>query len=103
MINLTKSNFDSEVLKYGGKVLVDFYAPWCAECNALSPVLDKVSQKTDDVKFCSFNCDEARDFVVELGIMSIPSLFLFENGKLIDKKTGILEENEIIKLIKAGV
>ena len=99
MIEINNVSFIQEVSDSKGRVIVDFYAPWCAECNALTPIIEAVSQKQSDIKFCSFNCDESRDFVMDLGIMSIPTVILFENGKEVKRKIGLLDEQEIIDMI----
>lgn len=99
MNELTKEIFDTEVGAYSGKVLVDFYAPWCAECNALSPVIEAVSQKTNGVKFCAFNCDNGREFVMDMGIMSIPTIIIFENSKEKARLIGMQSEDDIVNAL----
>lgn len=99
MTELTSESFNEKVNNSKGKFLVDFYAPWCGECSALAVILDRVSQKTDNVEFFSFDCDSDRELVMNLGIMSIPALFLYENGKLINTKIGMMTEDELTDFI----
>jgi thioredoxin 1 len=96
---LNKDNFDSEVINYDGKVLVDFWAEWCGPCMMLSPIVDELAEEIDDVKVCKVNCDEARDLALEYGISAIPALVLFENGEEKERSIGLVEREDIIKLI----
>ena len=99
MIEINIDNFKQEVTDCCGKALVEFYTPWCAECTALKPIIESVSHKLCNIKFCMFNCDENREFVMDLGIMSIPAIILFENGKEVKRRIGLLDEQEIISMI----
>lgn len=100
VIDVTKENFDEEVLNFDGKVLVDFWAEWCGPCMMLSPLVDEVSEEMDDVKFCKVNCDEARELALEFGIMTIPNILVFENGEQINQSIGYIEKEDIINLVK---
>lgn len=99
VLDVNRDNFDEEVLNFDGRVLVDFWAEWCGPCMMLSPLVDEVSDELDDVKFCKVNCDEARDLVLEYGIMTIPNLLLFENGELINQSVGYIEKQDIIDFV----
>ena len=98
--NVNKENFDKEVKAYDGKVLVDFWAEWCAPCMMLSPLVDEVAEEADDVKVCKVNCDEARDLALEFGIMSIPTLLVFENGEIVNQSIGLVEKQDIMNMLK---
>ncbi len=96
MKKITAENFDELVLKSKKKVLVDFGAAWCGECRALEPLLKEVEKENNRVIFYSFDCDGNRDFVMEFGIMSIPALLLFENGRVIKRKIGLMSKEELV-------
>lgn len=98
--HITMDNFEDEVLKEDGKVLVDFWAEWCAPCMMLSPLVDEVAEELDDVKVCKVNCDEARDIALNYGIMSIPTLLVFQNGEVVKKSVGLVEKSDIMDLVK---
>lgn len=97
---ITKENFDSEVIASNQKVLVDFWAEWCAPCMMLGPVVDEVAEEMTDVKFCKVNCDNDRELAMEYGINAIPCLLVFEKGEIINKSIGLVEKQDIIDLVK---
>ena len=79
VITITKENFEAEVLKSAQPVLLDFWAAWCGPCRMLSPIVDEVAEERTDVKVGKVNVDEQPDLAAEFGVMSIPTLLLFEN------------------------
>ena len=97
---ITKDNFDKEVIAANGKVLVDFWASWCGPCMMLGPIVDEVSEKHDNVKFCKVNCDNDRELALEYGINAIPCLLVFENGEIVNRSVGLVEEQDIVNLVK---
>lgn len=97
---VTANNFDEEVIRYNGRVLVDFWAEWCGPCKMLSPLIDEAAEEADTVKFCKCNCDEARDLALSYNIMSIPCLLIFENGEEINRSIGYISKEEILDLVK---
>ena len=88
VITITKENFEAEVLKSAQPVLLDFWAAWCGPCRMLSPIVDEVAEEHTDVKVGKVNVDEQPDLAAEFGVMSIPTLLLFENGKLVRQAVG---------------
>ena len=88
VITITKENFEAEVLKSAQPVLLDFWAAWCGPCRMLSPIVDEVAEERTDVKVGKVNVDEQPDLAAEFGVMSIPTLLLFENGKLTRQAVG---------------
>ena len=97
---ITKDNFDKEVIAADGKVLVDFWTSWCGPCMMLGPIVDEVSEKIDNVKFCKVDCDNDRELALEYGINAIPCLLVFENGEIVNRSVGLVEEQDIINLVK---
>lgn len=88
-LNLTDTNFQSEVIDSNVPVLVDFWAEWCGPCKMLSPVLDQVSAELDGkAKIGKVNIDDARDLAVKYGVRSIPLLLFFKNGEVKDQVLG---------------
>lgn len=99
IININKSNFDSEVVKSDKKVLVDFWAPWCGPCRMLLPTIEEIAEERDDIKVCKINVDDESELAASFGIMSIPTLMVFENGKVIKKSLGAKPKDDVLELI----
>jgi len=88
-LEFTDANFDSEVLKASGPVLVDFWAEWCGPCRAIAPVLEELSSELQGkVKIVKLNVDENPSTTVKYGVRSIPTMILFKNGEAADMKIG---------------
>jgi thioredoxin 1 len=90
VINVTDASFESDVLQSDVPVLVDFWAPWCGPCKMAAPVLDKIAgEYGGKVRIGKVNVDEERQTAVQYGIMSIPTMFLFKDGQVVDQITGV--------------
>lgn len=99
VITITKENFEAEVLKSAQPVLLDFWAAWCGPCRMLSPVVDEVAEERTDVKVGKVNVDEQPELAAEFGVMSIPTLLLFENGKLVRQAVGARPKSGVLELL----
>jgi len=88
--NITMANFNKEVVESNKPVLLDFWASWCAPCRMLSPSIDQLSQQYGDkVVIGKVNIDEERELAQHFGVMSIPSVFVLKNGKVVDSAVGV--------------
>ena len=96
---ITKDNFKSEVLEHKGTVLVDFWADWCGPCRMLSPIVDEVANENPDIKVGKINVDEQQELSAQFGIMSIPTLLVFKDGKKISESIGLIPKEQIEKMI----
>ena len=89
-IEVTDESFANEVLESDVPVLVDYWAPWCGPCRMVAPVLDKIAGEYDGrLKICKLNVDENREIATQHRIMSIPTMFLFNGGEIVDQITGM--------------
>lgn len=96
---ITKENFNSEVLKAEGTVLVDFWATWCGPCRMLSPIVDEVASEHPDVKVGKINVDEQPELAQQFGIMSIPTLLVFKNGEKVQESVGLIPKEKVEALL----
>ena len=98
-IHINRNNFESEVLKSEKKVLVDFWAPWCGPCRMVGPIVDAIADERPDVKVCKINVDEEQDLATQFGIMSIPTLMVMQDGKVITQVMGARPKDAILKML----
>ena len=96
---LTQENFETEVLKADKRVLIDFWAPWCGPCKMLSPIIDEIAEERDDIKICKLNVDDVSEVSKEYGIMSIPTLMIFENGEVKATSVGYKPKKDVLAFI----
>ena len=95
MIECSDISFEQEVISYDGKVLVDFWAPWCGPCKMMTPLLEQVAKELNNIKFVKLNIDENPEIPTKYQVRSIPTLMLFDKGQLVDTKVGLLEADVI--------
>ena len=96
-----ENNFNEEVKNNKGVSIVDFWAPWCGPCKMFGPIFENVSEKYEDIKFCKLNVDEDNeDISREFGVMSIPTVILFKDGKEIKRNIGFMDENSLIDFVE---
>ena len=98
-ITITTANFDAEVLRSEKPVLLDFWASWCGPCRMLSPIVDEVAEERADVKVGKVNVDEQPDLAAQFGVMSIPTLLVFKNGKLVNQTVGPRPKSGVLALL----
>lgn len=102
VVDVSDQNFDSEVIRSTLPVVVDLWAPWCRPCLMVAPVIEKLAGKySDKVKFCRVNVDENPKTAARYGVMSIPTLMFFKDGKVVDTAIGALPEQALQPKIDA--
>lgn len=103
-VDVTDKDFEEKVLKVGGPVLVDFWAPWCGPCKMAEPVLEELSDEYNSkVQIVKVNVDENQETTQKYGIMSIPTTVLFKEGKEIGKQIGFAGKKAFEDLIKKAI
>ncbi|MEY5099062.1 MAG: thioredoxin TrxA [Pseudomonadota bacterium] len=99
--NVTDANFETEVVKAGAPVLVDFWAEWCGPCKMIAPILDEVASSYDGkLTVAKMNVDENRAVPAQYGIRGIPTLMLFKDGQLSATKVGALSKAQLTAFIE---
>lgn len=97
-IKLTAENFENEVLKADKPVLVDFWAEWCGPCKMLAPVIAEIAEEYEGkLKVAKLNIDEEIALAVKYGIVSIPTVLLFENGEIVKKSVGFAPKENLVE------
>ena len=98
-MNITKENFEAEVMNSDRPVLIDFWAPWCGPCRMLSPSISEIAEEYGDkVKVCKVNVDEQGELASTFGVMSIPTLVVIKEGKIVNSVTGVRPKDQIVSM-----
>ena len=100
VLQIKEDQFEAEVEKAEGKVLVDFWASWCGPCKMLSPVVEQLSGEVQDVKFVGLDVDDSERLAMKYGISSIPCLVLFENGEEVKRSVGFKPKPALAEFLK---
>jgi len=98
-INIDKSNFSQEVLQSDKPVLLDFWAAWCGPCRRVSPIIEEIASERTDIKVCKVNVDEQPELASQFRIMSIPTLMVMENGKVVNEVRGAVPKHQMLGMI----
>lgn len=99
LVNVTKDNFEKEILKAEQTVLVDFWAGWCGPCKMLGPIVDQVAQEHPEIKVCKIDIDEQTELAMQYKVMNIPTLLVFKNGEVANQSVGVISKSEILELL----
>ena len=98
-LNITKDNFHDEVMNSEKTVLLDFWASWCGPCRMVSPVVDEIAGERPDIKVCKVNVDTERELASVFKVMSIPTLVVMKEGKVVNRAMGARPKEEILELL----
>ena len=98
-LKITKDNFQSEVLEAKETVLVDFWASWCGPCKMIGPIIDQIADERTDIKVCKINVDEEQELAVQFKVMSIPTLLVFKEGKVVNQSLGAKPKVAILAML----
>jgi len=99
VLHITKENFEAEVLQSEKPVLLDFWATWCGPCRMVGPVVDEIAAERGDIKVGKINVDEQMELAAAFQIMSIPTLVVMKDGKLVNKAMGARPKAQILEML----
>lgn len=98
-ISVNRNNFNQEVLNSDKPVLMDFWAPWCGPCRMVVPLVEEIAKERSDIKVVKINVDEEQELAMQFGVMSIPTLVVMKNGKIVDQVTGARPKAQILAML----
>ena len=98
-IHINHENFQNEVLNSDKPVLLDFWAPWCAPCRMVIPLLDEIAQEREDIKIAKVNVDEQHELANQFRVFSIPTLMVIKDGKVVNQAVGARPKDAILAML----
>ena len=98
-INVNKNNVNEEVLQSDKPVLIDFWASWCGPCRMVSPVVEEIASERSDIKVGKVNVDEEQELAMQFGVMSIPTLVVMKDGKVVSRAVGARPKAQILEML----
>ena len=96
VLTITNNNFNSEVISSDKPVLLDFWAAWCGPCRMVGPVVEEIAAEREDIKVGKINVDEEPELAAQFGVMSIPTIVLMKDGKVVSQVVGARPKNALL-------
>ena len=99
VINITRNNFQNEIINSDKPVLLDFWAPWCGPCRMVGTILEEIAGERSDIKIGKINVDEQPELTSQFRVMSIPTLIVIKDGKIVNQSMGAKPKNAILAML----
>ena len=99
VINITRNNFQNEIINSDPPVLLDFWAPWCGPCRMVGPILEEIAGERSEIKIGKINVDEQPELASQFRVMSIPTLIVIKDGKIVNQSMGAKPKNAILAML----
>lgn len=99
VLNINRRNFHEEVMNSDKPVLLDFWAAWCGPCRMVGPVVEEIAAERDDIKVGKINVDEEQELAAQFGVMSIPTLVVIKDGKVVNQAVGARPKANILAML----
>lgn len=100
VIHLTEDMFANEIAKEGVTALIDFYADWCGPCKMVGPIVEALADELADIKVCKVNVDNESSLAADFSVMSIPTIVLLKDGKVVDTQIGLATKTKLLAMIE---